>query len=93
MSVNLLILSGCVSLKSVSVTQVPKERSQPIQASGSAFNFLGFTFDIEFADAVAEDLKKQCVGGQVQGILTKYETTAYFLVFKRTVTAQGYCVQ
>jgi hypothetical protein len=52
---------------------------------------LGIAFSNDFIDVAIMDLKRQCVGGKVEGILTKHQTTAYFLVFKREVIATGYC--
>ena len=91
---SLVFLAGCASVNSVSLTQVPKDRSRVVTAQGSRVIFLGFNFDNDYVDRVTEDLKKQCNNGSVTGILTKDETILYFLffVYKKQVTAQGYCV-
>ena len=89
----LSILSGCVSLNSMSLTQIPVKRTNKIEASASKTIFFFFSFDNEFIDSVVAKLKRQCRGGQVKGVLTKDEVTNYFLMFvhKREVTATGYC--
>lgn len=85
------VLSGCVSLSSVSLTQIPKARKKIVTAEASRTIFLGFNFDNDYVDRLAEQLRNKCPGGKVSGILTKYETTSYFIVFKKTITARGYC--
>lgn len=87
----LLTLSGCVNLNSLSMTQVPEARSNLISASAHDWNFLGFVFDNDFVDEAVSELKQKCEGGKLQGVLTKHQTTAYLLVFKREVIASGYC--
>ncbi len=89
--VTLIALSGCVSLNSVSLTQVPSERSNLISAAAHDWVFLGFTRQNDFVDVAINDLKNQCLGGKLTGILTKHQTTVYVLMFKREVIASGYC--
>ena len=89
--VTCLSLSACVSLNSVSLTQIPAERNSSITATSNSWNFLGIAFSNDFIDEAIMDLKRQCIGGKVEGILTKHQTTLYFLVFKREVIATGYC--
>ena len=84
--------SGCASLQSVSVTNIPHERARPIQATENNVAFLGIHFDNDFADAVPEKLRRQCPNGKVTGIYAKYETTWYVLIENRSLTAHGYCV-
>jgi len=88
---SILVLSGCVSLNSVSLTQVPHERNNLINAAAHDWLFLGFTSQNNFVDEAIDNLKNQCKGGKLTGILTKHQTTAYVLVFKREVIASGYC--
>ena len=85
------ILSGCVSLNSVSLTQVPEKRDYPVTASASDILFLGFTTQNDFVDEAVDNLKAKCKGGKLTGILTKHQTTSYVFVFKREVIASGYC--
>lgn len=89
------LLSGCVSLNSVSLTQVPKDRKNIVTAEASKFIIFGFTFSNEYVDEAARSLMKKCDGGMIQGILTKDEVTNYFIgiVMKQSVYAKGYCVK
>ncbi len=89
----LVSLSGCVSLNSLSLTQVPSDRSNLISASAYDWVFLGLTSQNYFVEEAINRLKIQCQGGKLTGILTKHQTTAYLLVFKREVIASGYCQQ
>jgi hypothetical protein len=87
------LFSSCVSLQSVSLTQIPQTRNHPVKAETSKFIIFFLSFDNDYVDKLNDDLKDQCQGGKIQGILTKDEVTNYFLgfVMKRSVTATGYC--
>jgi hypothetical protein len=85
------MLASCASVNSVSLTPIPSQRSKVVQAQVSKTIFLGFNFDNDFIDPLVEDLKRKCPNGIVSGILTKDETYAYVIVFKKVVTATGYC--
>jgi hypothetical protein len=89
--ITISLLSGCVSLDSVSLTQLPEDRDNLVSASASDILFLGFTTQNDFVDEAIESLKAKCRGGKLTGILTKHQTTSYVLVFKREVIASGYC--
>jgi len=89
--VTLVTLSGCVSLNSVSLTQVPNDRNNLISSTAHDWLFLGFTSQNDFVEEAVNGLKEQCKGGKLTGILTKHQTTAYVLVFKREIIASGYC--
>ena len=88
------LLNGCASINSVSVTPIPKDRSKPVKVEASRLIVLFLNFDNDFVDSMVTQLKSQCPGGKVTGILTKDEDIMYFLgfVYKKRVTAQGYCV-
>jgi hypothetical protein len=89
----LVLLSGCVTLNSVSQTQIPEDRSRQITAESSRLIILGLNFDNDYVDLVSRKLRAQCEGGEVRGILTKDEVITYFLfVDRRRVAATGYCV-
>lgn len=90
-AIPLVLLGGCASVNSVSLTPIPVNRSQPVKAEVSRWIFLGFNFDNDFIDPLVGDLKTQCPNGVISGILTKDETISYFLVFKKQVTATGFC--
>lgn len=85
--------TGCASLQSVSVTNIPRERGRPVEATADNPAFLGLHFDNDFADDLPDELRRQCPGGKVTGIYSKYESTWYVLVQNRSVTAKGYCVK
>lgn len=86
-----VLLAGCASINSVSLTPIPAQRSQPVKSMVSKTIFLGFNFDNDFINPLVEELKAQCPNGVVSGILTKDETISYFLVFEKKVTATGFC--
>jgi len=88
-----LLLVGCTSLQTMSLTQVPAERNEPISASKEEILFLGIATNNDFADDLTEELRGMCANGKIQGILTKYEHTLYFIFLKRKITASGYCVR
>jgi hypothetical protein len=44
------ITTGCTSLQSVSVTQIPSDRSRPVHAEVSNTALLGIHFDNDFVD-------------------------------------------
>lgn len=86
-----LSLTACASVNSVSLTPIPASRQNKVEAYAQRWIILGFNFDNDFIDPVVEDLKQKCPNGVVSGILTKDETYSYFLVFRKQLTASGYC--
>ncbi len=87
----ILTLSGCMSLNSVSLTQIPSDKGHLVSASAHDWLFLGLTTQNDFVDEAINNLKQECPNGKLTGVLTKHQTTAYVLVFKREVIASGYC--
>lgn len=85
-------LAACTSLQSVSVTQIPSDRSRPLHAEVSNTALLGIHFDNDFVQELTADLMRQCPHGRVTGILTKQESSLYVVVQTRRVIATGYCV-
>ncbi len=83
--------SGCASVNSVSLTPIPSNRGTVVKAEVTKTIFLAFNFNNDFIDDLVTDLKRQCPNGVVTGILTKDETIAYVIVFKKRVTATGFC--
>jgi hypothetical protein len=83
--------SGCANVQSVSLTPIPANRSKVVKAEVSKTIFLAFNFNNDYVEPLVEDLKSQCPNGVVSGILTKDETIAYVIVFKRHITATGFC--
>lgn len=93
LSAAIALSSSCASLQSISVTDIPKQRSNMVTADASKFVFLGLTFDNDFINRLSDDLSRQCRGGKVSGIMTKHETYFYFIAHTVKVRAQGYCVK
>ena len=91
----LLQIIGCASVNSLSLSSIPAVRNKEVRSERSKTIFLGFNFNNDFIDEMADDLKSQCSNGMVKGILTKDEVINYFLmiVWSHKVTATGYCVQ
>jgi hypothetical protein len=88
----LATLAGCTSLQSVSITQIPGDRSRPLHAEVSNTALLGIHFSNDFIEPLTGDLMRQCPRGRVTGILTKQESSLYVIVQVRRVVATGYCV-
>ncbi len=84
-------MAGCVRINSISITQIPKKRSNIIKASAEKNIFLGINSDNYFVDYLVEDLQLQCIDGDIQGILTKDEVIDYGFWHTRRVIAEGYC--
>ena len=90
-----VMITGCTYLESVSLTNIPEERSKVVTAAREKGIIFYFNFDTDFADELSADLRSQCEGGVVSGILTKFENICYVPVFcfysVYRVTATGYC--
>ncbi len=87
-------LSQCVFLKSISNTNIPADRSQPVSSQVSNGIFFGFNFDNDHVDLLSEKLRFYCKGGRIEGILTKNEDICYLpfcIYYRNQVTATGYC--
>lgn len=90
----LFLMSGCVSLNSVSLTSIPVAKGQKVRSESERFIFMGFNFDNDYVNTITMDLKQQCPNGTVSGLLTKSESINYFLFifWKSRITSTGYCV-
>lgn len=85
---------GCSQLQSVSVTPVPMESGTEIETVvESPLIVLGIRGDHNYVDDVVKDLKKQCSGGRIQGILTTHEVISWPFVSKHRITASGRCIR
>ncbi|HEY5242254.1 MAG TPA: hypothetical protein VIJ22_12335 [Polyangiaceae bacterium] len=91
-AIGLAALTGCTSLQSVSVTQIPSDRSRPLHAEVSNTALLGIHFSNDFIEPLTAELMRQCPRGRVTGILTKQEASLYIIVQTRRVVATGFCV-
>ena len=88
----LALCSGaCASLQSVSMTQVPSDRSRSIQSESSSWGFLGIFFSNSFADDAVKELQDQCPNGRITGVYTKQESRFYVLVLQRKIQATAFC--
>ncbi|MEN9810694.1 MAG: hypothetical protein RLZZ488_2261 [Pseudomonadota bacterium] len=85
------LAAGCASLRSVSVTSIPQNRSEQVKANVSKWVVLGLNFNNDYVDQLTEQLRSKC-NGKVTGILTKYESTLYFIATKDEITATGFCL-
>ena len=87
------LLSGCTHLSSVSTTTIPAQRGEKVSTEAYRFIFLGFNFNNDYVNEMADSLARTCPKGKVEGILTKHESIVYFPLFAHAVriTSEGYC--
>ncbi len=90
----LAMISSCAQLNSVSLTQIPAKRDNQIKVEKKKFIFLGFNFDNDIVEDVANELKTKC-NGKLTGVLTKDENINYFLYlfWSKKITVTAYCNQ
>ncbi len=88
-----ILLTSCAQLNSVSLTQVPAKRENVVKVEKSKFIVLGFNFDNDIVEDVANELKVKCPNGKISGVLTKDENINYFLYlfWSKKITVTGYC--
>ncbi|MCX6132130.1 MAG: hypothetical protein NTX25_24120 [Proteobacteria bacterium] len=98
-SIVLLVLASffcasCTYTMAVSQTNIPENRSKPVEAVEKKFIVLGFNFDNDYVFKLVDELKSKCPQGDVRGIMTQDMRTLYFLDFfwSREIVAKGYCV-
>lgn len=89
---SLALVPACTSLQSVSLTQIPADRTRPVKAEVSNSALFGIHFTNSFVDELTESLRRQCPNGRLTGLLTKQENTSYFVIATRHVVSTGYCV-
>ena len=90
----LIALQGCAHLNSVSVTPVPPEAGTEIETIvESPLIIMGIRAEHEYVDEVVKDLKKQCSGGLITGVLTKHEVIYWPFVKKHRITASAKCIR
>jgi hypothetical protein len=88
-----LALAGCVTVNTVSVSPVPKERGTRVTADDSQWSILGFIFSDDYVDNATRDLVEKCGNARVEGILFKSVKNVYPLVVRHTIEARGFCVK
>lgn len=88
-----LVLTGCTSLTTVSVTSVPAEKGKKVSAKKSKMIYFGFNFNNDYLNDMVQDLAGQCPKGKIQGLLTKHEHVIYFpiVAHEQVVSSEGYC--
>lgn len=95
----LLVLALCMSsfacthLSSVSTTSIPAQKGKKVSTEAYRFIFLGFNFNNDYVNEMADSLARTCPKGKVEGLLTKHESIIYFPLFAHAVrvTGEGYC--
>lgn len=90
------VCAGCMTVVTISANQVPRqsERRKEISASDSGLIVLGIPFGNGFVAKAKERLMDKCPGGAIEGLLTKYQSTSYFIFADvPEVTMEGYCVK
>lgn len=88
-----VLSTACASLNSVSYTNIPADRSHPVEEEASSWSIFGIYFSNDFVDEVHDGLKSKCPGGRITGIATKYESRLYVFITKRHIEAHGFCEQ
>lgn len=92
----LTLLPACMTVSSISTSQIPPApaRDQKVVSSASNFVFLAIPFGNSFVERAREDLERQCPNGAIEGIQTKHQDINYFLGLLATqeVVMQGYCL-
>lgn len=86
--------SACTYTRSVSQTNVPRQREHPVEASTERYIFIA-AFDTDEVSQLTTKLQQKCPGGRVLGITTKDIHTLYLWIFfwSREVVADGFCVK
>lgn len=94
-SLILLLFWGCSHVQSVSVSSIPKKRSQKVRVSADKFIFFLLNFNNDYVNELTEQLASKCPKGVVKGVLTKHELITYFplVAYKQRVSIEGYCVR
>jgi len=92
----LSLLPACMTVSSISTSQIPPvaARKQKISSSASNLVLLAIPFGNSFVDRAREDLERQCSQGAIEGIQTKHQDINYFLGLAtvQEVVMQGYCL-
>ncbi len=91
MLILMAFMPACAHMNSVSMSQVPQNRSMPIESEGSTWAILGIYFSNSFVDEAIDGLKSKCPNGKISGVYTKYYGRWYLLWTTRTVTAKAFC--
>jgi hypothetical protein len=89
-------LAACTTVQSITVNQIPEKRFRRdvVKAHDWSPIILAIPFGSGFVDKASAQLARQCQRGAVEGVLTKFETTDYFLGLYavQSIDMEGYCV-
>ena len=90
------LLIGCVTVDSVSISQIPEKsqrRQKIVSESSSPIIFL-IPFGSDYVERAHEEFLSKCPKGAIEGVVSKHENTRYFgsLVSSASLRLQGYCV-
>ena len=88
-----LMLSSCARVRSVSQTSIPSQQGKIVKAEVKNNIFFFFNFSTTYLNDLTVQLRRQCPGGKVSGILTKDVIITYFPIIysKEHITAEGFC--
>lgn len=92
------LLTGCVTVDSISVSQIPvkSQRKRLVQASASRPIILWIPFGTGFVEEARQQLAGQCAAGEIEGLVSKQESVTYFYllgVASSRLSLKGYCVE
>jgi hypothetical protein len=87
-------ISGCTYTVAVSQSNIPAQRSKPVEASVYKFIVFALTFDNDYALQLGSKLKERCPQGSVRGVTTQDTVTFYVpgIFWAREINARGYCM-
>jgi hypothetical protein len=90
-------LTACTTVESISISQMPEqdERKATVEAHASTPIIFAIPFGTGYIDTARDELLGRCASGAIEGVLTKFQTTNYFLglVESQQVSMSGYCVK
>ena len=64
-----------------------------IKSHAEQFTILGFVTQTDYVDSAYASLVRQCQSGNVQGVVTQYQTSHGFFSWTHSIDMQGLCVQ
>ena len=91
----MVFLASCASVRSVSQTSIPAKRENVVKAEVTKNIFFFLNFSTNYLNELTAQLQNSCPNGRVEGILTKDVTIVYFpIIFHQDhITAEGYCAK
>jgi hypothetical protein len=91
----LALALGCVTVESISVSQVPEKAQRRARVHGEGWSpvILLIPFGSGYADEARAALLAKCPHGAIEGVLARYERHSYFLFGTQFAAFDGYCVE